>query len=265
MFITPHILFTELDGRRATQVVKENLTFTDNLDAALKERWKLVPDLPENEKILISKSTDGWHSTGRNTTIVDVIKTVPQNYPIHKIFPLNLLEKTDPDFTPMGYGRIHIPGILFNTIIKPDTEHAFYREFEITDAAEVKELQLFVASDNACITYINDQLVDFDPHMRTESGHDFEYWNRDIRITNNQLLKNGKNRILVMLKNEKNSNEAFFDCELRAHLKNGNGKLSTKAAQSISPKLGITQKMNPEQTKMTSDERIKELAKKWLK
>jgi hypothetical protein len=89
------------------------------------------------------------------------------------------------------------------------TDYYFRSKFTIPAGQAVKAMNVYVASDNYAIVYINGILVDSDP----STWHQALYWNRAVTV-DPSIIISGVNQIAVVTKNM--DAWAFFDLQLNA-------------------------------------------------
>lgn len=117
---------------------------------------------------------------------------------------------------PFGYGdEDRLPKGRYGTLLSDNDGAYFFRTtFAYPGKPSSKNaLKLFVASDNAAVVYLNGVIVDADPALSVESGHEFRYWNREV-LLDSSLLR-AQNVLAVMVANDATSTDAFFDLRVQ--------------------------------------------------
>ena len=116
---------------------------------------------------------------------------------------------------PFGYGDA--PRAKYGTGLTSNKGSYFFRKpFRIDRTALPPDrvVQLFIASDDAAVVYLNGKEVDRDPAFGRSGGHEFSYWNRQCDIPSRNL-NDGLNVLAFELANPGSSSDAYLDAELR--------------------------------------------------
>lgn len=211
IFLTPRIIETSQDSDDATGLMKRRLTDPGEVDRHI-EAITAPVDSPD-ETDLVPRGAKGWRCAADSKAAARLLDGPPAPVPTGELFARAKRPVTGS--APFGYGPPKVNSVVYATRLQPAGNYVFARSFDV-DAetlAAAKQVRLRVASDNAALVWINGEPVDRDPWINTRSGHDFEYWNRDI-VLPASLLREGKNEIAVALRNERRSDEAHFDLRL---------------------------------------------------
>lgn len=224
LFVTPKLIISEEDGNHATRIIEQNLKRPERIKDKLRQIVS-VSQPADDETVLVARSSWGWRTHGYDKGIARILSSLPEKIDLMK-------EKADQSqriATPCGYGPSFAGRNVFATVLPKDNGYFFYRNFQVDDPSALDALILRVASDNASVIYINNQRVDVDPLIHSANGHEWNYWNRDLEVDAN-LLVNGENTVVVLVKNDRNSSDAFFDMEIAARVPE---KKQNKAKKSI--------------------------------
>lgn len=211
VFLTPRILQTSQDSDDATALMKRRMSDPARLDPALQAI--VAPIDSPDETDLVPRGAKGWRCVADSPLAARLLDGPPA-----KATAAQLLKGGKRPVTgdaPFGYGPPKVNSVIYASKLRPAANYAFAREFTADGErlAAAHQLRLRVASDNAAIVYLNGEPVDRDPWINTTSGHDFEYWNRDLALPV-ERIRPGVNEIAVVLRNERRSEEAHFDLRL---------------------------------------------------
>lgn len=212
VFLTPRIIDTKEEARGVTEFHTKRLSFGEHVKKVLAERSYKPPELPSSTVVLIEKASRDWRYDFDTVQAEVLVWQVPPKLALDK---LNLKRF---GACPFGYGpskRLSNPFI--RTYLKPADGFIFQKEFMIENPATFRTVELSVASKNAAAVYLNGVLVDEDPAVKLKDGHDYEYWNRVQDRIPSQLLRAGKNNIVVLLGNDKSATGGYFDMMLVGH------------------------------------------------
>lgn len=207
VFITPRIIMNPEDQNVITQNMVSKTS--DRHRNALKRHLDILKQelspLAKNQEIVLDRRSKGWEFTDDKRIAEEVVWLAPDELDVSDIV---FEKKGDAPFG-FGYNRSIFPAPV-RTYIKPSNGIIFKRNFVLEDSKDYKSYLLKVASDNAATVYINKKQVDFDVMMKMLAGHEFTYWNREVTLPAN-AIKKGNNEIVVLLANDKESTDAYFD------------------------------------------------------
>lgn len=212
IFVTPRIIKNRRDADDVSDLLLERTDLEDKISGDLSRMEQKQARRDEFIAMLIPQASENWQCTSPERDIAKLINHPPVTL-TSRLENRLCRGKSIPVVTPAGYGAESMAGRRLLTRLKPRKGYVFFREFPVTDPARFGQLMLKVSSDNAALVYLNGRLVDADPATLTQSGHDAEFWNRRV-ILPPSLLQKGSNRIIAIMRNEKNSRETLFDLEL---------------------------------------------------
>jgi hypothetical protein len=218
VFITPRIINTTLESDEVRDLLKNRLTFKQELEILLENMKRTTPKKADNIEIFVNENDKNWYYTSNDKTGVPILKDSPSKLSSGILFTKEITSQLTPHQAPFGYGPIRMQEYIYNTELKPNNSYAFIHTFTVENPEHYQFVDLRVASDKAAVVYINGEIVDRDPYINTVSGHDFEYWNREIRLQPT-ILKKGNNEVFAILKNDTTSEDAFFDLKLKGIIK----------------------------------------------
>lgn len=209
VFITPRILTDAEDVKMAVETMVDRTSKKDRISRYLELRAKVASSLNKNQVVIIERGSDGWDYENGNDFIDEIAWRVPKSIKSNK---LKLRKKGGCPFG-FGFSSRVVPAPV-KTYIQPSEGTAFRKKFNVENPADFGSYALKIASDNAACVYINDRLVYRDPMMKTVGGHKFQYWDYENHALDASLFKKGENVIVVLLSNEKNNRDAYFDMTL---------------------------------------------------
>ena len=220
VFITPKIIMNPEDQKAITQnMVNRRSKEHQNLAKKLLEiRKQEISPLEANQEIVLDRRSTDWEYTLDKEIVDNIAWITPKEIDVTDI---KFEKKGDAPFG-YGYNRSIFPAPV-RTYVRPSDGMLFRKKFYLDEDKEYKSFTLKIASDNAAAIYINKKQVDLDIMMKMKDGHEFTYWNREVTIPVN-AIKKGKNELVVLLANDKDSTDAYLDIMILGNKEEEKGK-----------------------------------------